>query len=378
MEPVFRERVMRKVHKNGFQPAFCILFVLLLSLVVLPVPGYGLVVGETDTSDFTDNTSKWNGMNWDYVYATGSGTSVAIDGWHLISASHYSLNVGLTFTVGSDTFEIVSSTLPPPDDGESVRPDLRIIEVQNLTRPGIPLPGSYDLYEGTFTRYQETILVGTGHTGVSYSSSYSDDTSSARLERWGTNKVETFSGSTTTGQKGVDGNGDGKYDWLTWSFRMEYSVTSTEYEVGLADHDSGCGVFVLDAGEWKLAGIGLYRSETYYGSDKFDYNFAAAIPYYVDWIESQLPVFLLGDANWDGVVSAADYAAVQAYFGNVGGAGLWGDANGDGVVSAADYAAVQANFGHTIGSSVDTLLPEPATISLLCLGAISILRRKRK
>jgi hypothetical protein len=61
---------------------------------------------------------------------------------------------------------------------------------------------------------------------------------------------------------------------------------------------------------------------------------------------------LLGDANGDGVVSAGDYASVQANFGNTGsaGGGLTGDANGDGVVSAGDYASVQANFGNTSGT----------------------------
>ncbi len=87
-------------------------------------------------------------------------------------------------------------------------------------------------------------------------------------------------------------------------------------------------------------------------------------------------VFLLGDANGDGVVSAGDYASVQANFGNTGdaGGGLVGDANGDGVVSAGDYAAVQANFGNT---STLGVVPEPVTMSLLAIGGIALLRRKR-
>lgn len=85
-------------------------------------------------------------------------------------------------------------------------------------------------------------------------------------------------------------------------------------------------------------------------------------------------VFLYGDANHDGVVSAGDYAAVQSNFGNVG-TGILGDANDDGVVSAGDYAAVQANFGNTSGAGV---VPEPATISLIVFGGFSLIRRKRK
>ncbi len=85
-------------------------------------------------------------------------------------------------------------------------------------------------------------------------------------------------------------------------------------------------------------------------------------------------VLLPGDANRDGVVSAGDYAAVQANFGNTGEPGILGDANGDGVVSAGDYASVQANFGNVAGSVV----PEPATISLLMVGLSLICRKKNE
>ncbi len=87
------------------------------------------------------------------------------------------------------------------------------------------------------------------------------------------------------------------------------------------------------------------------------------------------PTFLEGDANGDGVVSAGDYASVQANFGNTGsvGGGLVGDANGDGVVSAGDYASVQANFGNTAPASV---VPEPTIISLLSLSIVGLLRRR--
>ncbi len=88
------------------------------------------------------------------------------------------------------------------------------------------------------------------------------------------------------------------------------------------------------------------------------------------------PVLLEGDANRDGVVSAGDYASVQSNFGNTGEHGIPGDANGDGVVSAGDYASVQANFGST--SAPAEITPEPATMSLLVMGSLAFIRRKRK
>ncbi len=87
----------------------------------------------------------------------------------------------------------------------------------------------------------------------------------------------------------------------------------------------------------------------------------------IQWLE--------GDANGDGVVSAGDYASVQANFGSVG-IGIAGDANGDGVVSAGDYASVQANFGHTASGA--GVIPEPATLSLIVMGGVVLIRRTRK
>ena len=85
--------------------------------------------------------------------------------------------------------------------------------------------------------------------------------------------------------------------------------------------------------------------------------------------------WLEGDANRDGFVSADDYAAVQAYFGDTGDVGILGDANLDGVVSADDYASVQANFGST--AAFGATIPEPTTMGLLAMGGLALLKRKR-
>ncbi len=105
--------------------------------------------------------------------------------------------------------------------------------------------------------------------------------------------------------------------------------------------------------------------KTYEDSEVYTFYFGAAPE----------PEFLLGDANHDGVVSAGDYACVQANFGNTGALGgeLMGDANGDGVISAGDYASVQANFGNTAAA----VAPEPASMLLLAIGGLALLRRQR-
>ena len=78
---------------------------------------------------------------------------------------------------------------------------------------------------------------------------------------------------------------------------------------------------------------------------------------------------LTGDANGDGKVSFADYLILEANFGKTGMSWVQGDFNNDGKVSFADYLLLEQNFGKSI--------PEPATLSLLVLGGLAVLRRRR-
>ncbi len=83
-----------------------------------------------------------------------------------------------------------------------------------------------------------------------------------------------------------------------------------------------------------------------------------------------------GDANNDDVVSADDYGEVQLRFGDTGAVGILGDANCDGVVSADDYGSVQLNFG-AVYSMGGTPVPEPATLGLLVLGGLALIRCRK-
>ncbi len=79
------------------------------------------------------------------------------------------------------------------------------------------------------------------------------------------------------------------------------------------------------------------------------------------------------DANFDGMVSFADFAILQNFFGQVG-TWLNGDFNGDGFVTFADFAIQQVNFGISVAPAA---VPEPATLTLLALGSLTLLRRRR-
>ncbi len=89
---------------------------------------------------------------------------------------------------------------------------------------------------------------------------------------------------------------------------------------------------------------------------------------------------LLGDMNFDGVVDTGDVAAFvlaltdpEAYIAQYGALpALVGDINGDGAFDTGDVAAFVEML---VGGSAT--VPEPATLSMLALGALALLRRRR-
>jgi autotransporter-associated beta strand protein len=80
-----------------------------------------------------------------------------------------------------------------------------------------------------------------------------------------------------------------------------------------------------------------------------------------------------GDTNGDRVVDAADFINLKKNFGKAGGIAQ-GDFNNSGTVNWADLSILMSNMG-TGGDAPS--VPEPATLGLLAIGALAMLRRRR-
>ena len=102
---------------------------------------------------------------------------------------------------------------------------------------------------------------------------------------------------------------------------------------------------------------------------------------YVRWISDvyEPPVLQPGDVNRDSFVGGADLTQVMYNWGMTGASWTDGDVAGpgggapDGLVGADDWTAVVSNWAT---SYVPEPVPEPATLGLLVLGVLALIRRR--
>ena len=93
--------------------------------------------------------------------------------------------------------------------------------------------------------------------------------------------------------------------------------------------------------------------------------------------ETNFVDYVLGDANLDGTVTLADYDLFVNNF-NTGLSLFDGDVDRDGDVDFNDYLIIEAQYPiHNGGASLASAIPEPASLMMLGLGSLAMLKRHK-
>lgn len=141
------------------------------------------------------------------------------------------------------------------------------------------------------------------------------------------------------------------YNYLNLSAEMVDLFDDPNFQGFALSSDSGPNTYVLTQDQWGDVGNPLLAVYTMEEDDP-------ALP---------------GDFDGDGDVDGVDFGLWQVGYPTAGGATLAdGDADGDGDVDGTDFGIWQANY-----TPAGAAVPEPATMSLIALGGIAALRRRK-
>ncbi len=244
-----------------------VLAVLILALLFRPAAQAIVVIGSGDpTHNTTAPTGGLAGSGWQWqgVWAGLAGTAIAPD--FLITAAHVGGGVGGGFSYRDKVYVAVASYLAPDAD-------LRLWRVAGT------LPDFAPRYTGTSELNKGAVVFGFGGprgdivtAAAGAGKKLKGWTWSNRdgSLRWGTNTVAAIfaaNGADTTTRGGSVGG-----DLLACTFD---SAAGNE-EATVTDGDSGGGVFLLDGGKWKLAGI-IRAVEGKFRLTATDGDFSAAL-----------------------------------------------------------------------------------------------------
>lgn len=301
----------------------------------------------------------------------GGASGVLVGPREVITAKHVVAGVtdptSVSFRLdlpGGTVYCPVSQIYQDPDA------DIALVILANTTG----LTG-YSMYGIADEMDKNLTLVGYGSTGTGSTGSLSTDPRGTK--RKATNVVAGvgYSGST---------------DVMAYKFNANGPITEGMITYG----DSGGASFITGAsGNLLLAGIhssvsqGLGHAGSpalgQYGDTGYDVRMSS----YRWWASSLVP----GDANHDFKIDIGDYNLWAGNYGKTG-SSLAGDFNGDGVVDGADYTILADDWGFNTGVVSATggdagsyevpaipgmAVPEPATMALLMVGGVLLLRRPK-
>jgi len=277
--------------------------------------GAQALVGGTVDPNAAD--SPWSGVVSITPSSGGTFSGVLIDPWHVLTAAHVvygkrnspgdvvvNLNVGgnLTSRINAGLISIPSTYNPAAASGGPANwPD--DIAVVRLSQPVPTGVRTYGLFGGTpGLNGASRVFTMVAYGGYADGTSPSVTTgSNPAVKRVGQNRVDALlAGAATPGVARVfvfDLDGPtGATNVFGLATDAANLTLGAGTEAGYAGGDSGSPIFVLDGGEWKVAGVGAFNGDPAAipgGSLQFGaIGGGILVAPYADWIQQQtlLPV----------------------------------------------------------------------------------------
>ncbi len=347
--------------------------------------------GDSGRYELSSGTAELSCATLGVVGRAGAGTFVQSGGTHTVPT----LNIASVST-GSGLYSLTGGSM----GATSVY----------VGRTGT---GTFDQTGGTHTVGTLNVSLNAGSTGH-YSLSSSGKLNVTTLSRGSGTSSFSFTGGTLvpgtvgfdlTNSGGLLAPGDTGTVGTTTFSSCDYTQTSGTLEIDIyidpltseidLDTLSIGGAFTA-GGTLSIKGLGsrpkeadefeIITADSVSDSDTFDIilvteslalgsgGFSAT--YNVDDVTIQFLGWTGGDANFDHKVSVGDTSILAGNWEQtVYGGYADGDFNGDDYVGIGDMSILAGNWGWELpgGGAV----PEPATLSLLCLGGLALIRRKR-
>ena len=195
-----------------------------------------------------NNTAPANDPGWDRVGSFGNGTGVYLGNGWVLTAAHVNVSTfdvnGTSYTTTGATQNIANPTLPGLN---TTHTDLRLHQI-NLSA-GDPLAslGALNLASSPVTTNTAGVMIGTGVTQTSQTASHFAGGDSgffwdtSRDKQWANIGVDQIGEISTL-------NGTDVVGFLSPFDNIAGSGSAS-------NHDSGAPLFVLDNGQWVLAGL---------------------------------------------------------------------------------------------------------------------------
>ena len=365
------------------------------SLAMLSCTAHGLVLHPEDDVppvEFTPLDAVLGAVNNNPVSNSINGSAVAIAPDYALLSRHQggSVSAGTQITFDGVIYRVAELILAP--NGE----DFRIARLETLGGQPAQLTEYVSIYTGR-QEFGKTVVLGGYGLGrgadvlrfpsVPSSPVAGYEWAGPRELRWGANVVSSTDDDFTVGSFTND----------TLQARFASPTSSINGEATIASGDSGGGWFIFEDGQWFVAALNQAVEdedvndsvEKALFSPRQERMWGVRLSSYNTFINSS--ILDLGDLNGSGEVNNGDISAFLLALNNpIDYASefpdldpdILGDFNGDGSLNNSDISGFvdlltgNGSIGAS-GSGPGAAVPEPATLTLLGLGGIMAMRRRR-